>query len=455
MADLYKEKLASAFRGSLSDSSPFRHSRSSSSMTLFREPNRVSGGKILSNLSSNAREAINLQRSEEKQLTHYTPRENRLISKLGEAPDHVYVNVCVTEQRNVEGNPEAVLAKVSQVSNIPILEDPSQYYMAIIRFFANTSLIPIIVMAGYKAYQEPLQPNTLNYSVTLGFGGQFARQHVVWIPQTDAELPPLTYDSDGNRTSPNASNSQYFYLFSYVHFMSLINNAFQTAFIVAATTIVGFPAGVTAAPRLVYDAKTQLFSIYAETGYDYKGITPVDIYMNRELFEYFQNSWNSFQNGYINSAPLTHGNDVQILLTDTTTNHITSPFVGYSFEQEFSTLSLWPDAYKIVFTSGGLPIVKEYTQDSQTDQNTPLLPIVTDFIPIASTGPDIRTNVLYAPTAQYRFIDLVGTTPLYNLDFQAFWVDSANNYYPLYTPHYDCVDLKIVFVKKTRADKYT
>jgi hypothetical protein len=367
-------------------------------------------------------------------------------------PGTVYVNVSCGIP-NVDGLPNSIIAKTTQTANLPILDNPSDYKMAIIRFSAQTPLIPILVLSGYQAGLDSGAINKLNDSITFGFAGNFtAPVFLQWVPQTDAPPPAFITDSSGTIISPNPQNNQYFYLFSYQHWINIINTAFDSAFALA-TALPGWPAAATAAPRMVYDPATQLCTLLFETRYDYKNPAPIGTYFNLELFEYFQNSFDSFQNNYNARTPLADGTDVQLLVTDTTTNHITSPFVGYSMIQEFNTLALWPDVYKFVFLSSSIPVVKEYSQYTQNTKSTPLVPIVSDFIPVALTGPDIRTQIVYAPTAQYRYIDLIGTTPLYAIDLQMFWVDALNNWNPVFVPHYSTVDVKIAFVKKGKEEK--
>ena len=74
--------------------------------------------------------------------------------------------------------------------------------------------------------------------------------------------------------------------------------------------------------------------------------------------------------------------------------------------------------------------------------------ILSDYDLNSVKGGDVRSIIHYIPTAQYQFYDLLSTSPLYNVDFQFWWVDASLTFYPLYiNPNETCI-LKLLFVKK-------
>jgi len=146
-----------------------------------------------------------------------------------------------------------------------------------------------------------------------------------------------------------------------------------------------------------------------------------------------------------------------------TTGNLNAIFVGnyLSMEQEWSTLVNWNDLKSIVLTSSTLPIRTEYLpsgavtnglpaggNSTQTASNN-FIGSVSDFVPDVVTGADLFTNVTYTPTAQYRYVDLIGDDPILNTQMSFFWSDSLGNLRPIFLPLNTSATIKILFEKKS------
>ena len=475
-------------------------------------------------------------------------------------PDHLYVNVCMPFGRPLIAQERVGFeAKYTETRSEPVLDNPSEWYMSIVRFSVPTTLIPIALMGvqggGGTPYLEfkatatagspvltdvssfvgltvgqivalngvlpagttilvigpgpsltlsaaaiinapttlfkavtaaviPDQPNPnlLNYSVSLQApGGPVRQAFLVWVPEIApavAPTPTLPLDPiSGLPSVPNPltqpaayqnlyslvnANVLYYSEFSYQHFINLINTAFAAAFAVASLDP-GWPAAATFPPFVTYDPATSLISLTAQTAYDSNAAAPVRIntYVNAELYEFFQGTFNVISNGLQGLAPgpvtANYGADYTFIIGYTGRNAVANipnfgavAQAGYEMKQEFPALVLWTDFLGIQFRTNGIPVLPEYpAAASASVSDSGGVPIVTDFFPSSSgSGTDLRTSITYVPQSEYRLSDLIGTSPISKLDFQVFWNDNSGNSFPIFVTHNQCVGAKILFRKK-------
>lgn len=119
-------------------------------------------------------------------------------------------------------------------------------------------------------------------------------------------------------------------------------------------------------------------------------------------------------------------------------------FSGFVMSQEYQSLYSWNDAKFISFTTETIPIRAELIR-SQGVVGYNERKIVTDYILSTDEGPEIRSEIVYNPTAQYRYIDLISNSPLRQVDIQVYWVDFNNIYKPVYIRPGETITVKILF----------
>ena len=345
--------------------------------------------------------------------------------------DHIYYNVLIPNNDQSE-----VRAKFMEVRGEPLINNPPEWEMSIVRFKLPTQLVPIFYV-DLKTY-----PDITKYSICLTNGAVESYKDVVYVPENNNTYPVAPYAG-----MPKG----YWAVYTYQHFIDLINttllNAFNDPTFNASLPITGT---AWAAPYMVYNAQTQLFSLIAQQQYKTSGIK---IYMNNLLFNFFD-PLEAYFNGY--NQP--NGKEFEILVKNNYNNSITIPTgslgagtAGYEMKQEYSSLPRWNSFSKFVFMTGSIPIRPENinattTQQLQQSSITNFQPILTDFIPVLSNT--VRNNVIYYPTAEYRMTDLVGNTPLNIVDLQIFWEDKNQILYPLDIPINESVNVKFLFRKK-------
>jgi hypothetical protein len=346
-----------------------------------------------------------------------------------------------------------IVANYSEEKNNDVLGKASDYQMSIVRFSIPGNTIPIRVV---EALGTDL--NTLVYSVTLervvaGVVTATRREYLQWIPEaTNILIPSSSFDSTG------INSYQYYSLYNYQAFVTLVNNAFATAF----TNLASKPAGATAQPYIVYDPKTKLMSLVVQQGYISNVNDYINIYMNYKLFPFF-NSFDNIQKAYNN----VDGKDYLIQISSLPeitagTNKITiptgSPGAGttaYVMIQDYPVLYNWNTVKSIVFTSGTIPSRQEFQPSvdlltgtvQQTGQQS-FKPIITDMIPLVTDGTENRSTIVYNPSAEYRMVDLISDNSLRKLQISVWWCDNHTRLYPLMVAPDELITIKMLFRRK-------
>jgi hypothetical protein len=74
--------------------------------------------------------------------------------------------------------------------------------------------------------------------------------------------------------------------------------------------------------------------------------------------------------------------------------------------------------------------------------------LITDFVA------DVYVpSIIYVPSAEYRRIELVGSTPLSNLDLAIFWKNRVGQLQPFLLPVGGSCSIKLMFELKTEPYK--
>jgi len=135
-------------------------------------------------------------------------------------------------------------------------------------------------------------------------------------------------------------------------------------------------------------------------------------------------------------------------------------FDSYRMTQDYSTVQQWSPFTNITLLSNSLPFRSEWVSGGNTTQQRQgqtgvksqiFRPILTDFEIDLNTGFETRSFIHYVPTAEYRRIDLIGNTPIINIDIQVFWKDNYDNFYPVMIPAHQEVSIKILFERKKKS----
>jgi hypothetical protein len=421
-------------------------------------------------------------------------------------PDYVYYNASIINTSTASPWNRSVDPPVRflETRDVPILQDASKYNFSIIRFTMNGPnkdlplFIPVIrqgpVENPAKNVNLTIYSVSLKAVVTYTSGGITVNQTfysapspVLYTPETqDARLAPVP--SPDSAWDGQDLNSRYYWVYTYGHWLDLVNTALQVArddiqtqFQAAWTAAggAGTPVLTTKAPYITYNSSANLFTIHSDR-YGFGGaarasaIVPTDdesftLYFNSNMYGMFSNFKNTYVDvigtertneiytgpvGYTNQETVPAGSPAGTLPLTATTYWLN--------EQEYeSTSTLWSPIESIVFNSTLLPLVFEQTGDpvvfGDSNTNTELTnsrpafqPIITDISLPQEDANAYRELIYYAPQAEYRLASFTRSkTTLNQIDVQVYWKNRLDGkLYPVTMFNCSSVSLKIMFRRR-------
>lgn len=343
--------------------------------------------------------------------------------------DNQYLNIIVHNPINGSVEfPDNLTAVYDETLTIPVLSNPDKYYCSIIRFGIPIDLVPIFV---FPVNPQQNNANVSNLIIGVSTGGVQYSQPLTYHPANNLPAPTAgssaPYFQDFQRQSP------YYFVYSIQDMIDMINTSLLAAF-----TAAGSPGGT--APYYIYTPNGQVISLIVTS--TFTGSNPTaTIFMNSAL------------NVYLNSFRYTTNNDINgpYMFTH---NLVTIPYgqsTPYKFDWEYNAIDLWLDARKIVVTSQSLPTRQEASPTLSIGTNGTALyqPIITDYLLSFNNIQDLSSIVVYAPSAQYRLIDLFKTEPLSRLNFQFYWQSEAGALFPILLSPGQSITVKIAFFNKS------
>ena len=375
-----------------------------------------------------------------------------------DTPDKVYYDVTISNLNTIDVVPPILY--FNETRNSPFVLDPESYYLSIVRFSLDTNTLPIIIPSIIPSPNSDV--NKTIYSITLSWTNPIApfqeftfQKFLDFVPQDTQSSVPAPPSQNANGLQNNTTG--YYNIFNFQYWILLVNNTFTSAYngLNALVIAGGLVLPSTFAPVMAWDTQTSCASISAESpGYDDTTTGYIGIFFNASMFNLFS----SFP-VYILGTNQTLGRNVRISTSNFGgTNLIPFPPPTYtSFAcqiiQEYSTISSWTPITSIVFTSNTLPIVPNQISApllfyngsifNTGGNNSNIAQVITDFV-----AESYKPQIIYTPSAQYRLVNLVGNTPLYNLDIGVFYKDRVGFLVPFRLPSGGTATIKILFTRK-------
>lgn len=363
-------------------------------------------------------------------------------------PETIYYDIVMPYNPDESGFSPAVFQQ--QLSQ-PIVHDPQDYFLAIVRFSIPGETIPIFI-PDIQSYPNTDLLKTI-YSFTLEYNGGYSPEvFVEFISQFPSAQQSLPLTS----SHPFADKTQYYYIYNYQPFLAMCNIALSVAFSLLPTTPSGLDPPV--APYFIYDPNTLRISLIAQQAYydlSDSSITPIKIYYNTPLYRFFDGLANIGIG--VNTV---NGRDIQLnVINNNNTNWYypsgpsPSPPTTLTLlrmEQEYNTLSNWNSLKTIQLVSNLLPINREYIPP-YTVLNAGVVNaqgILADFVPLISLGPEARNSIEFVANGPWRLIDMFGRKSISQVDITVYWVDEEGNRFVLDIPYGRVITVKIVFIKK-------
>lgn len=370
--------------------------------------------------------------------------------------EFVYYDMLYNNYQSTNEEPSQL--EFRETRNTPLIYNPDNYNMSIVRFQLDTPSLP--------SYIGSIQPNqsdrdlmihslTLTYIDGSGVETNIAPTYLRWIPvHKEVVAPPApNANADGFQ-----SDSLYYYGYSFLNVVSIINTAFATAMTALKAAVGGI--NTVDAPFIYFNETSKTFAIVAENQYYNINSNPhINIYFNRSLF------------GLLNSFPMyrypindAYNKNYHIRMdSENGYNLIQKALVGSNkvmieLHQEYPTISNFCPISSIIFTTTQLPIVANNLSApltfinnrliSDSNKNSLTAQIITDL----ANNDDFsyKPNLLYAPSAEYRRISLASNRPIHNVDIKVSWLDRFGNIKPFYLWSGGKASIKLLFEKKKK-----
>jgi hypothetical protein len=366
-------------------------------------------------------------------------KNEKKVRNIKDEDSHIYYNLTFINTENF-----LVAANASETRARKILDNPSEWLMSVIRFDVDSHTLPINI----PLFQTGSTTATTSY-ITLKYLGNYYTQNVIFLN------PSLHFS--GQR--PNG-------IFNYQSWLDFVNTALGLAF--ASTAVVGF------SPLFVYNPLTQLIDLYVDGNFlPSAGANKIELFVNPDLYLYLTN----FQYDYDTQPILSLFYTLRMAITNDNTVTIPAgsrdgypisvqnpplpapPIIIYKCSQFAVGTASWNSVRGIILKSNLLPNRDEIIPTKPTVANnystSATLPIISDFlVPIQNDVTSNRVTLEYIPLSQYRYVDLLSTSPLDKIDFQMFWSDFLGNIYPIYLYPNTGMSVKILFEKKKNVNHY-
>ena len=370
-------------------------------------------------------------------------------------PEKLYYDVIMSNVSNQNVRP--IPAEYSEARNQAYLQNPSDYWLSIIKLTADTQSLPVW---RCQIQSTATDPNLSVYSITLTYNGFSYQAFLNYQSQNKDIRPPPPPSTTGGQ---QLNNTQYYDVYNYQYVPYLFNQTFQNAFD-GLSALVGLPT--VNPPVMTYDTTNQTCIIFADsTAYNGDGVAgSIGIFFNSAT----ANLFSSFPL-FIKNQTSSNGKNFELqtnLFADTNNGLYPSsppagvdPYPCYILYQEIPTVQQWNPITAIVLTSTSLPVIPNNTSGILTindiknatstipvnnNSNTLAIPILTDY----STEGLYKNFLYYVPTSEYRRLQLYGSTPLTSIDLQLYWRDRLGGLNPFLLTSNTTITVKMLFEKK-------
>jgi len=377
----------------------------------------------------------------------------------------------------------------TEVRSSPILDNPSDYFLSIVRFSLDTAgsmplflpQIDLMNTVGATPWNNTVYYVSVEYNPPATPADRLiAKKRVIYVPQDNTYAPPLQAP-----TTLEQATAPYYWLNNIQAFICMINEALKDAYadIIAQAGVAVPPIVLPATwvagnePYLLWDASTGKATLVAQEDLFTQDCLSLGsavgyVYFNNPLFILFS-SFQTVHNYTYNPNPLTvNDNEANYLLKifnkkggSALGNYVASnanngpPYNAIYMEQPYSTGSTMCPIQSLVFTTTLVPVLPQLigipriltNNNSSSGANDNLSNEITDLVVNLNTGTEYFPNVLYLPTAEYRLIDLQGNSPLYGIQISVQWKDIYGIYHDFFLQNGCSCSLKILFRRKDQG----
>ena len=251
-------------------------------------------------------------------------------------------------------------------------------------------------------------------------------------------LPPNEIPAVG---TPLQTFTEYYLLYDYTWFIKLWNTALAAC---------AAPFGISA-PFFVYDAPTQLITLYTDKASFGTGGT-YQLWYNNALLNYFVGLES---NNYSTTNSALYGMDNLIGIRDNMLNTVSPTTGGIAYlatSFQYTSYGYWNFLKSILITTTmNVNSESVYSNNNSLYQNVQYINILEDFMPdlAQNMGAGIQNQIFtYNAPSLYRIFSFNQKTPLYRVNLTVNVVDTYGNIFPLTLPKGQLSNFKLMFIKK-------
>ena len=342
-------------------------------------------------------------------------------SSIKNDDDLIYYDILATNYTKETSN---IRLNFEETRASPFLQKPSDFNLSIVRFSLDTYNLPVFIpIINY----ESDNPDETIYSLSIKYNGKSYTKNITWkSPNSNVSKP--------SKTSNNFQdfNSNYYYCNTFTYFINLLNDEINDLF-----------------SEIKNDNSTEnvdLQAFYFKFNSDFtfsiilnKTLEDTEIFFNNGLYSLFSSF--TFENIDSDNYKLIYRN-----YEDTD---------KFEIVQDYAAIDIWSPISSLVFTSSSLPIIASQISKpnifyanqliSNSNNSNDSNKIITD---LEVNQQNYKPNLLYNPTAEYRYIEMLGDTPLNYIDISVMIKLKNGQLVPFYLSSFGSMTLKILFKKK-------
>ena len=271
-------------------------------------------------------------------------------------------------------SPEGFLAKFDVNRTTDILTHPQNYYSTVDQFSLPLYNIPLIQWLDDFSF------------VGLRFENQIIRKPVNFIPNS---VGVILFQNP---------------IYQYQHIIRMTNKALRECF----EDLLNLPIEITQPPRITYDAKTQLCSIWTQIEYE----NQIDVIFDDRVFSFFANYANTKED-----IGLPFTKEIRILtIKSNPVNVKTIGGINYiCIVQDYVYIQEWTQFDRLLVETSSIPINPQSVGASSNIEQT----VLTDFL--ITKKVDNRLYFKFVPQGPLSLQTTTSEYPLRRIDMKLSW----------------------------------
>jgi len=350
---------------------------------------------------------------------------------------------------------------ITGMDGTPFVVNTDEYKMSIFRFDIATSYVPLRIVV----LRDPgISFVELDDSITLSFGGFDVQTFLQWIPENNTTSQPTLVSQ--------LAYTDYYFLYSYQHWVKMVNIAFQTAF-AALSGLVGLPT--TVPPAMYYDAEAKKFHLIMDSTYINDAINipsaGIQIFFNGALHSLHYNyPWQETSDLSVN------GKDYLLRVSDDVINIYDQTGVNPKIYYNPYAVAVTPYASVLVIIRGEYQVMGSFTNiasisfrttlpvsneiisppitnfgSTQVNSNTSGgIPLLTDFsISEATEAVGSTRQILNFSSNIPRYIDLSGRASVTQVELNVYFTTTNGEIRPLFFNDNGFLSMKLGFIHQS------